>query len=143
MNVTFIENKKLASDQLILQANEKNELIEFIIEDIESRITAIECVMNGKKYIQSIDSFSRFISAAKKVFGYTENNEFILKYRLYQLEERLPKYFIRISNTEIINRYAIANLELTSTGIILIHLKNGIRTSSSRRYIKKIKEALL
>lgn len=143
MDIKFIQNKKLPSNQLILQANEKNDVITSIIEDIESNISAIECAMDGKRYLQSIRSFHRFISADKKVFGYIEDDEFTMKYRLYQLDEILPNYFIRISNTEIINRYAIANLELTSTGIILIHLKNGIQTSSSRRYIKKIKEALL
>lgn len=143
MKVNFIQNKELEPDVMILQASKKDETIESIIYDIESRIAAIECLLDGKQQLQSIESFSRFVSAEKKVFGYTKDHEFTIKHRLYTLEEILPNQFVRISNTEIINRYAISNLELTPTGIILIHLKNGIQTSSSRRYIKKIKEKLL
>lgn len=143
MKVKFIKNSQLKEDQLILEAKQKNDMIEAIIFDIESNVFALECFIDGHKSIQPIFSFTRFLSADKKVFGYTDSHEFIIKYRLYQLEELLPKQFIRISNTEIINFHMIKKFELTSRGIILIHFKNGEQTSSSRRYIKKIKEKLL
>lgn len=143
MKVNFIKNKALEDGHLILQANEKNETIDAIIYDLESNAFAIECSEENRKMIKPIHSFIRFMSSDKKVFGYTQDKEVIIKYRLYQLEELLPSQFVRISNTEIINIHSISNLELTNTGIILIHFKNGEQTSSSRRYIKKIKEKLL
>ena len=143
MKVNFIKNTQLADDLIILEAQQKNDIIDSIIGDIESTISAVECFIDGQKLIQPILSCTRFISSNKKVFGYTTDNEFTVKYRLYQLEELLPKQFVRISNTEIINSRAIKHLELTTTGIILVHFKNGEQTSSSRRYIKKIKEKLL
>lgn len=143
MKVNFIQNSKLEDNHIILQANQKNDLIETIIYDIESNIYTIECSIDGQKMLTPLNSFIRFMSADKKIFGYTQDKELTIKYRLYQLEELLPSQFVRISNTEIINIHAVSNLELTHTGIILIHFKNGEQTSSSRRYIKKIKEKLL
>lgn len=143
MKVNFIQNSKLEDNHLILQANQKNDLIETIIYDIESNIYTIECSIDDHKMLTPMHSFIRFMSADKKIFGYTQDKELTIKYRLYQLEELLPSQFVRISNTEIINIHAVSNLELTHTGIILIHFKNGEQTSSSRRYLKKIKEKLL
>lgn len=61
MKVNFIQNKELEPDVMILQASKKDETIESIIYDIESRIAAIECILDGKKQLQSIESFSRFV----------------------------------------------------------------------------------
>jgi len=143
MKVNFIQNSKLEDNRLVLQANQKNDLIETIIYDIESNIYTIESSIDGHKMLTPVHSFIRFMSADKKIFGYTQDKELTIKYRLYQLEELLPSQFVRISNTEIINIHAVSNLELTPTGIIQIHFKNGEQTSSSRRYLKKIKEKLL
>jgi len=90
-----------------------------------------------------MSSFINIYSADKKIFGNTNDYaDLILKYRLYELETILPNYFVRVSNTEIININYVSKFELTANGIILIFLKNGTQTSSSRRYLKKIKEKL-
>ena len=71
------------------------------------------------------------------------DNEYIVKYRLYQLEEFLDiSSFIRISNSEIINIRKITGIDLGVTGKICICFPGGIKTFVSRRYIPKIKKKL-
>ncbi|NRR75094.1 LytTR family transcriptional regulator [Tetragenococcus halophilus] len=67
----------------------------------------------------------------------------MISYRLYELEEQLPQSFVRISNTEIINLDYVHYFQLSKSGLILIRLSNGHMTSSSKRYLKKVKERLL
>lgn len=78
----------------------------------------------------------------KKVFGCTNQSELVINYRLYELEKSLPENFIRISNTEIINLDVVKELQLTANGLTTVIFQNGKITTSSRRYLKKIKERL-
>jgi len=77
------------------------------------------------------------------VTAVTDNGEYNLKNRLYEMEEKLNKsYFIRISNSEIINLKKVKNFDLNFTGTICVKLSNGTVTYVSRRYVSKIKEIL-
>ena len=66
-----------------------------------------------------------------------------LRERLYELEARLDRHtFVRISHSEIVNLRKIAALDLSLTGTIRITLAGGTVCWVSRRYVKKIKEAI-
>ncbi|MGB4984269.1 MAG: LytTR family DNA-binding domain-containing protein [Erysipelotrichaceae bacterium] len=79
----------------------------------------------------------------KKVFITTDKGEYLVKMRLYEIEERLDKNsFVRISNGEIINIKKAKNFDLSFTGTICVTLTNGKVTYVSRRYVTKIKQIL-
>ncbi|CAC6917624.1 lytTr DNA-binding domain protein [Staphylococcus aureus] len=78
----------------------------------------------------------------KNVTAITSNQKFKLKLRLYELEKQLPQHFIRISKSEIVNKYCIEKLLLEPNGLIRMYLKDAHYTYSSRRYLKSIKERL-
>ena len=66
-----------------------------------------------------------------------------LKERLYELEARLDRHtFVRISHSEIVNLRKITALDLSLTGTIRMTLAGDTVCYVSRRYVKKIKEAL-
>lgn len=75
-----------------------------------------------------------------KVFAVTENGKYMLKLRLYEVEEILDKrYFVRISKSEIINLKRVKNFDLSITGTICVKLSDNSVTYVSRRYVNKIK----
>lgn len=143
MRVKFEKQKHLEKNLIIIQAKEKNGEIDSIIRGIENHKTVLSCSHNEKNILVPCKSFIRFYSYDKKIYGSTPDQEYLVKYRLYELENILDKNFLRISNNEIININYISKLELTNAGIIIIYFKNGEQTSSSRRYLKNIKEHLL
>lgn len=143
MKVKFEKKKDLEENFLVLQAKEKTNEIDSIIKDIEHVKTVLNCSNKDKNVLIPCNLFIRFFSCNKKIYGSTIDYEYLVKYRLYELESFLQKNFLRISNNEIINIDYIARLEVTSVGIIIIYFKNGEQTSSSRRYLKSIKECLL
>jgi len=143
MKVKFEKKKDLEENFLVLQAKEKTNEIDSIIKDIEHTKTVLNCSNKDKNILIPCNLFIRFFSCDKKIYGSTIDFEYLVKYRLYELESFLQKKFLRISNNEIINVEYIAKLEVTSAGIIIIYFKNGEQTSSSRRYLKSIKERLL
>ncbi len=80
----------------------------------------------------------------KGVFARREDGEvFALRLRLYELEEKLDRHtFVRISHSEMVNLKKITALDLKLSGTIRISLSDGTECYASRRYVKKIKEAL-
>lgn len=94
-------------------------------------------------YILENNEIEAIYSNQGKVYVRANNNEYISKSKLYEIEEQIKlPHFIRISNSEIINFNKIENLDLSITGTIEIKFKSGYRTYASRRNIKKIKEYL-
>ncbi|NMA06233.1 MAG: LytTR family transcriptional regulator [Ruminococcaceae bacterium] len=82
-------------------------------------------------------------ASSGKVYAKTENDEYLLRMRLYEIEERLSKRgFVRISNSEIINLNKVKSFDLSFVGTICVTLSDGTVTYVSRRYVSKIKQVL-
>jgi len=85
----------------------------------------------------------RIYAQAGKTYAVTENGDYSLRLRLYELEERLDKNsFIRISNSEIINLKHAKRFDLNLAGTICVSLSDGKTAYVSRRYVNKIKDVL-
>lgn len=85
----------------------------------------------------------RIYSDSTKVIAVTYKGSYIIKSRLYELENRLDKGgFVRISNSEIINLKMVKGFDLSLSGTICVAMKNGETTYASRRYVSKIKKTL-
>ncbi len=85
----------------------------------------------------------RIYAGGGKIFAVTDKGEYLLRLRLYELEERLDRNsFVRISNSEIINLKKVKNFDLGFSGTICVKFQNGTTTYVSRRYVSKIKQIL-
>lgn len=85
----------------------------------------------------------RIYASGGKVLAVTDRGEYVLRLRLYELEERLDKKeFIRISNSEIINLKKAGKFDLNFSGTICVSFQDGSTAYVSRRYIGKIKKIL-
>lgn len=126
-------------------------LTDKVTDDIEHLMQSITAIAESTlsvfshKGVELIDSkeIVRIYTEQKKVFVQTINGVYTVRFRLYELEEKLnPHMFIRISNAEMVNRHMIKRMDISKTGTIGVELKNGIKTYASRRYVSKIKKLL-
>lgn len=90
----------------------------------------------------SYSDIYRCYASSGRVFAETENKKYLLRLRLYELEERLDGSFVRISNSEIINLSRVKSFDLSFAGTICVSLSNGVVTYVSRRYVAKIRKQL-
>ena len=98
---------------------------------------------NDLAEILSPEDIIRIYSAGGKTFASVSKKEYILRQRLYELEEQLTKHgFVRISNSEIINLKKVRNFDLSLSGTICVTLSDNTTTYVSRRYISRIKQVL-
>lgn len=85
----------------------------------------------------------RFYADQKEVRAQTATGDFLVKQRLYELEGALDRHtFVRISHSEMVNLKKVTALDLKLSGTIKMTLEGGTACYVSRRYVKKIKEAL-
>ena len=78
----------------------------------------------------------------KQVKVYTNNDEYLIKKPLYQVEENLSSDFVRISKTTIVNLKKIERVAPSLKGMMFIQLKNGLKDNISRKYLPEFKQAL-
>lgn len=97
-----------------------------------------------RAFLLETTSLTCLYAQDKGVFARREDGEvFALRFRLYELEERLDGHtFVRISHSEMVNLKKVTALDLKLSGTIKMSLADGTECYVSRRYVKKIKEAL-
>ncbi|MBQ2653860.1 MAG: LytTR family transcriptional regulator [Methanobrevibacter sp.] len=78
----------------------------------------------------------------RQVKVYTDDNEFLIKKPLYQVEETLNNDFVRISKTTIVNLKKVKRVAPSLKGMMFIELKNGLKDNISRKYLPDFKKAL-
>ena len=120
--------------------DEINELVQKLSVSVPQMIIAFQ---GGQAKILEHGDIIRVFSSAGKVYAESVDGEYVLRPRLYELEERLDKgCFVRISNSEIINLKMVKQFDLSFSGTICVSLLNGVTTYVSRRYVSKIKQVL-
>ena len=118
------------------------------VNELVKRLSAEQnCVIAGfrQDFVEILEQeeLYRIFAQNGKVIAQTDEGEYILKLRLYEVEERLNRSsFARISNSEIINLKKVRGFDLSLTGTILVTLTNGTVTYVSRRYVTKMKQVL-
>ena len=88
-----------------------------------------------------VDGLMRIYTERQKVLAQTAQGTYTLKFRLYEMEEKLRgRSFVRISSSELVNTRMITGMDFSLAGTILITLRGGITTYVSRRHVSGIKK---
>lgn len=130
------------TEEVIIYAREKNSLVENIERLILNHNDRFIGYNERGSMPLELEDIYCFIVEKGKIFALTEKDRFVVKSRLYQVEERLPDTFIKINQSSIINSEKIERFEASFSGALCIKLKNGYTDYISRRNLKNVKERL-
>ena len=136
----FIDKKH--EEEIIIYSHEKSKLISDIEELISESVNEIVGYDDKKAVILSPSDIYCFISEDNKIYAVTEKERLAVKYRIYQLEEKLKNNFIKINQSCIANIKKIDYFDASIFGSLTVRFKNGYTDYVSRRNIKKVKERL-
>ena len=78
----------------------------------------------------------------KQTKVFTEDQDYLVKKPLYQIEENLDSNFVRVSKATIVNLKKIKRVAPSLKGMMFIELKNGLKDNISRKYLADFKKAL-
>ena len=128
---------------VILAGEESGELLRLAESLGRLALGPVPVSRGEEKLLLPQGDFLRFYADGKGVSAQTGAETYAVRLRLYELEERLDQTrFVRISNGEIINLDRVTAVDLSLAGTICMTLDGTVKAYVSRRYVKKIKEAL-
>lgn len=138
-----IDSSYIDPKVIILTASMTEDVSSIVKRLSEDASQIISGYKDGKIEVLEQTDLIQIYASSGKVFAVTQKGEYVLRLRLYEIENRLPSdQFIRISNSEIVNLKEVDNFDLSFTGTICVKLSNGMTTYVSRRYVPKLKKIL-
>lgn len=134
------------SEEIIIRCRERDGRI----LEIER---ALNCALMGSGEMTLYASGTEFYVAKKdilffesegdKIYARTAENSYITGYKLFELEDLMPSYFVRISKSTIANVKEISSLRREVTGNGEVTFKNcEKRAYFSRGYYKKLRNKI-
>ncbi len=144
MKVNLFVSKDIEESYADIHTNELSDNITKAISILESEdVNDMLAVKKGSDIalLESSDVYM-FRVEEKQVKVYTENDEYVIKKPLYQVEDSLGNDFLRISKTTIVNFKKIERVAPSLRGMMFVQLKNGLKDNISRKYLPDFKQAL-
>ncbi|SFI39964.1 MULTISPECIES: LytTR family DNA-binding domain-containing protein [unclassified Bacillus (in: firmicutes)] len=126
---------------IILTDKMTDEISDIMKRLSEARMDSLAVFSERGVEIVECKDIVRIYAEKQKVFLQTVAGIYTVRSRLYELEAKLnSQFFVRISNSEIVNIKMITNMDISITGTIGVLLAGNIKTYASRRYVSKIKK---
>ena len=144
MEIEIKIDSSVTVPKVIVITDKVDREIEELIEKISKYKPAVICgFKDDVMRILEPSEISRIYSEGRKIVAVTDDGEYIIRKRLFEVEEALElSRFSRISNSEIINLSKVKHFDLSFKGTICVRMNDGSVTYVSRRYVSKIKSVL-
>lgn len=144
MEIIVEVDDSIKSGEIRIRCKEKNDLVKKIEKYIES-LNDVKMVFYQKEqecYL-GLNEVIFFETYDNSISAHTVSDIYYVKYKLYELEKILPKSFIRISKSTIVNINHVysVNKNITSSSVIEFS-KTHKKVFVSRFYFKNLKEKL-
>ncbi len=144
MKVEIKISKDYEEDLAIIKTSKLTPEIEDAIDYLKNitKSDVIAVRKNDHITVLNPDEIYMIKSKNKKIKVYTENKEYDINKRLYELENSLDDDFIRISKSTIVNIRKIDYIAPSLKGMMFIALKNGLKDNISRNYLREFKNKI-
>lgn len=145
MKIRIEIDETVQEDEVIVKCRELNENVRRIqqaVSEISDR-NEIEFFKDGAEYFLPVESVLFFETAGNLIDAHTADDVFQVKAKLYELENILPGYFVRVSKSTILNIRHIYSIEKNITSSSLVRFsKTHKQVYVSRNYYKFLKQRL-
>ncbi len=138
-------DEALNDDEIILKCKEINEEVLTIQRSILSSAKSrrLELFKDETTYYIPLEQVLFFESSERQVNAHTQDDIYMTKLKLYELEDILPKFFVRVSKSALVNVNHVCSIEKHITGASTVgffgtHKKIFV----SRMYLKSFTSCL-
>ncbi len=129
-------------EEIVIYAQENRA----IFADIQRLLAAEETPLVGYEgehiVVLKPKKISCFVSGDDKVFAICGEHRYLVKKRLYQLEEQLGRDYMKINQSCLANISQISRFSASIGGSLEVVFRDGYRDYVSRRELKKVKERM-
>lgn len=144
MKISLDIDGEYEETKVIIQCREMDDSIKEIMDFLKGNKASFLVGRAGDmQHILKPEEIHYFHTENDSVIAVTSRGSFMLKEKLYELEEMLPSArFIRLSKSVIANLYELSRFEASFNGTLCVYFKSGAKEYVSRNYVAGIKEAL-
>lgn len=146
MKVTIEVDETLSEESVVIKCKKLDERIlriqQALMEQASKDLTIL-LHKNEKEYYMPLEELLFFETENKEIRAHTKSDIYETQYKLYELEELLPGYFMRISKSTIVNINHIYLITKNITASSSVEFKDCHKqVYVSRNYYKVLVERL-
>ena len=142
MKVELNIDEKFKEILVTISTDKINDEVQELVNYIEYKEDYLVGIADDQVCVLDISDIIRVLVEDRKVFVVTTKGKFVVRKKLYEMNNLLTKDFVKISQSEIANIKFIKNLDLSIRGTIVIVYKNSDISYVSRRLLKDFKTKL-
>ena len=146
MKITIDIDKNCVDNEIIIKCDKiTDEIIglQRAINSYSAKSMEMELISDGKEYYISVEEIIFFQTEGEYIKAHTRKDMFNTKHKLYELEQLLPHYFVRISKSAIVNAKEIYAITRNLTASSNIEFKDTHKhIFVSRGYYKPLKSKI-
>lgn len=139
-------DENIEEDEILIKCKSMNENINEIqkyISKFKDNDLKITFYKDDIEYYISIYEILFFESSDDKIVAHTKDELYMVKFRLYELEEILPFEFIRVSKSTIVNVKYIFSVDKNIASASVVEFRNSHKkVYISRKYFNEFKARL-
>lgn len=143
MKIRIELDEQLKEEEVVIRCQSLTEEVQEIqkaVSDLISKKQRFVFYRGDTEYYLPLESILFFEMEEKVVCAHTVDNVYQVRYRLYELEEILPGYFMRVSKSAILNTDQVLSISrnLTASSVVEFwHTHKQVYVS--RYYYKPLK----
>ena len=135
---------ELSESEVIIRCSHIDEDVQKLQSYIKSLTSPkIAFFKDQQEFFLPLEEILFFETESERVFAHTKNDAFRVKYKLYELEELLPRVFARASKGTIVNTAKILVINRQLTSVSQVKFANTHKQIYiSRHYFKTLKDIM-
>lgn len=136
----------LEEDEVVIRCNRVDETVnkihQFVLDQNAAR-PKIAFYKGNEEFYFPLDEVLFFETEAEQVYAHTAQESYRIRYRLYELEEILPRQFIRAAKSSVVNINKIYSIKRDLTASSLVQFFGTHKqVYVSRHYYRALRKRL-
>lgn len=146
MKIKIDIDEQLEDEEIVIHCNSLTDEITKIqkaIAEVTSEKQRFIFYKGDTEYYLGLEEILFFETEGNSISAHTVDDIYKVKYRLYELEQFLPKSFVRVSKSTILNIYKVHAINRNLTASSTVQFQNTHKqVYVSRYYYKPLKISL-
>jgi len=144
IRIELIEN--LTEDEVVIRCGQVDHTIQKIHKYLLEQSllsTKITFYKQNQEFYFPLEDILFFETEGEHIYAHTVDDAYRIKYRLYELEEILPRYFVRAAKATIVNILQMHSIKRNITASSLVQFLNSHKqVYVSRHYYSELRQRL-
>lgn len=144
MKVRVEISEDVREKELVIRAGEYDDEVRQLLDALQDMQGRRQLVFykDSTEYFFPADRILFFETGGRQVYAHTKDDVFVVRYRLYELEDILSGKFMRVSKSTIVNLGRIFALTQSLSNCLIQFAGTHKQVYVSRRYYRLLRERM-